>query len=144
MQMCYPGQNFDMSVPTSADVAEDDLLGLAERFHDQHERERGFCFRNQQPLIRGVRLVARVTTPKPDRFAALGHGHRRRAGAHGSPAGVLRRRVRRHARLRRPAARPRRRDRRAGAGRRSRSRSSSSRRAPRLTLDPTGNYELHL
>jgi N-methylhydantoinase A len=72
VQMCYPGQNFDMSVPTSADVAEDDLIGLAERFHTQHERERGFCFRNQPPLIRGVRLVARVSTPKPDRFAALG------------------------------------------------------------------------
>ena len=72
VQMCYPGQNFDMSVPTSADVAEDDLIGLAERFHSQHERERGFCFRNQPPLIRGVRLVARVATPKPDRFAVLG------------------------------------------------------------------------
>jgi N-methylhydantoinase A len=72
VQMCYPGQNFDMSVPTSADVAEDDLIGLAERFHTQHEAERGFCFRNQPPLIRGVRLVARVSTPKPERFAALG------------------------------------------------------------------------
>jgi len=72
VQMCYPGQNFDMSVPTSADVAEDDLIGLAERFHAQHEAERGFCFRNQPPLIRGVRLVARVATPKPDRFAVLG------------------------------------------------------------------------
>jgi N-methylhydantoinase A len=70
--MCYPGQNFDMSIPTSADVAEDDLIGLAERFHTQHERERGFCFRNQPPLIRGVRVVARVATPKPDRFAVLG------------------------------------------------------------------------
>ena len=72
VQMCYPGQNFDMSVPTSGDVAEDDLIGLAERFHTQHERERGFCFRNQPPLIRGVRIVARVATPKPDRFAVLG------------------------------------------------------------------------
>lgn len=72
VQMCYPGQNFDMSVPTSPDVAEDDLIGLAERFHAQHERDRGFSFRNQPPLIRGVRLVARATTPKPDRFATLG------------------------------------------------------------------------
>ncbi len=72
VQMCYPGQNFDMSIPTSPDVAEDDLIGLAERFHAQHERDRGFCFRNQPPLIRGVRLVARATTPKPERFATLG------------------------------------------------------------------------
>ncbi len=72
VQMCYPGQNFDMSVPTTADAAEGDLIGLAERFHTQHEAERGFCFRNQPPVIRGVRLVARVQTPKPERFAALG------------------------------------------------------------------------
>jgi N-methylhydantoinase A len=74
VQMCYPGQNFDMSVPIPEGTAFDEtqLLDLAERFHDQHERERGFCFRNQQPLVRGTRLVARGHTPKPDRLAALG------------------------------------------------------------------------
>jgi N-methylhydantoinase A len=73
-QMCYPGQNFDMSVPVPEGERLDEvgLLDLAERFHDQHERERGFCFRNQQPLVRGVRFVARGTTPKPPRFAELG------------------------------------------------------------------------
>ena len=62
-QMCYPGQNFDMSVPVPEGDALDEpgLLDLAERFHDQHEADRGFCFRNQQPLVRGVRLVARGT-----------------------------------------------------------------------------------
>ena len=73
-QMCYPGQNFDMSVPVPEGVALDEpgLLDLAERFHEQHEADRGFNFRNQQPLLRGVRLVARGTTPKPDRLAPLG------------------------------------------------------------------------
>jgi N-methylhydantoinase A len=73
-QMCYPGQNFDMSVPVPEGERLDEvgLLDLAARFHDQHETERGFCFRNQQPLVRGVRFVARGTTPKPDRFAELG------------------------------------------------------------------------
>ncbi len=73
-QMCYPGQNFDMSVPVPEGDALDEpgLLDLAERFHDQHEADRGFCFRNQQPLLRGVRLVARGYTPKPERLAALG------------------------------------------------------------------------
>ncbi len=73
-QMCYPGQNFDMSVPVPEDTAIDDpgLLDLAERFHDQHQAERGFAFRNQQPLLRGVRLVARGHTPKPARLAELG------------------------------------------------------------------------
>ncbi len=73
-QMCYPGQNFDMSVPVPEGTGLDEpgLLDLAERFHDQHERERGFCFRNQQPLMRGVRVVARGHTPKPDHFAETG------------------------------------------------------------------------
>jgi N-methylhydantoinase A len=70
-QMCYPGQNFDMSVPVPEGAALDEpgLLDLAERFHDQHERERGFCFRNQQPLLRGIRLTTRGRTAKPDRLA---------------------------------------------------------------------------
>jgi N-methylhydantoinase A len=73
-QMCYPGQNFDMSVPVPEGTAFDeaDLLDLAERFHDQHLAERGFCFRNQQPLVRGVRVTARGRTPKPTHFAELG------------------------------------------------------------------------
>jgi N-methylhydantoinase A len=75
-QMCYPGQNFDMSVPVpeGPDLGESGLLDLAERFHDQHQAQRGFCFRNQQPLLRGVRLVARGRTPKPERLAQRGTG----------------------------------------------------------------------
>ncbi len=73
-QMCYPGQNFDMSVPVPEGVALDEpgLLDLAGRFHDQHHAERGFCFRSQQPLMRGVRVIARGTTPKPDHLAETG------------------------------------------------------------------------
>jgi N-methylhydantoinase A len=73
-QMCYPGQNFDMSVPVPEGTALDEpgLLDLAERFHDQHETERGFCFRNQQPVVRGIRVIARGRTPKPDHLAELG------------------------------------------------------------------------
>src|SRR5947208_2761877 len=73
-QMCYPGQNFDMSVPVPEGTALDEpgLLDLAERFHDQHESERGFCFRSQQPVVRGVRVTARGFTPKPDPFAEAG------------------------------------------------------------------------
>jgi N-methylhydantoinase A len=73
-QMCYPGQNFDMSVPVPEGLALDEpgLLDLAERFHDQHQAERGFSFRSQQPLLRGVRVIARGNTPKPDHFAEMG------------------------------------------------------------------------
>jgi N-methylhydantoinase A len=74
VQMCYPGQNFDMSVPCpeAASLDETGLLDLAARFHDLHEAERGFAFRNQQPIVRGVRLEARGDTPKPDHLAEVG------------------------------------------------------------------------
>jgi len=73
-QMCYPGQNFDMSVPVpeGVNLSEASLLDLAERFHDLHQRDRGFCFRNQQPVLRGVRVGARGHTPKPDHYAETG------------------------------------------------------------------------
>jgi len=73
-QMCYPGQNFDMSVPVpeGEHLDEGGLLDLAQRFHDQHESERGFCFRSQQPLMRGVRVIARGRTPKPGHLAETG------------------------------------------------------------------------
>src|SRR5258708_9594387 len=63
-----------MSVPIPEGTSLDDpgLLDLAERFHDQHQTERGFCFRSQQPLMRGVRVIARGTTPKPDHLAETG------------------------------------------------------------------------
>jgi N-methylhydantoinase A len=74
VQMCYPGQNFDMSVPVPEGTSLDEagLLDLAERFHAQHLADRGFSFPNQQPLVRGVRLVARGVTPKPDHLAEMG------------------------------------------------------------------------
>jgi N-methylhydantoinase A len=63
-----------MSVPVPEGPALDDsgLLDLAGRFHDQHKDDRGFSFPNQQPLLRGARLVATGTTPKPDSLARTG------------------------------------------------------------------------
>jgi N-methylhydantoinase A len=74
VQMAYGGQNSDMSVPVPEGTAIDDtgLLDLAERFHVQHEADRGFAFRNQQPIVRGVRLKARGLTPKHIHLAVLG------------------------------------------------------------------------
>jgi N-methylhydantoinase A len=74
VQMAYQGQNFDMSVPCPEgdDLTDGDLLGLAERFHDQHQADRGFAFRNQQPIVRGARLVGRGRTPKPSRLGETG------------------------------------------------------------------------
>lgn len=71
VQMAYAGQNFDLSVPCPEGATLDaaGLLDLADRFHDQHRRDRGFAFRNQEPVVRGARLMARGATPKPERLA---------------------------------------------------------------------------
>lgn len=74
VQMAYAGQNFDMSVsaPSAGESPEAALLDLAARFHDQHEADRGFAFRNQEPTVRGVRMTAVGNTPKPPALAQLG------------------------------------------------------------------------
>jgi N-methylhydantoinase A len=88
VQMAYSGQNADTSVPVPEGSALGDagLLDLAERFHDLHEADRGFAFRQQQPQIRGVRLVAHVATEKPARLAVLGDVTDPAAAALGSRA----------------------------------------------------------
>ena len=72
--MAYAGQNFDMSVPAPArglgDSAE--VLDLAERFHDRHEADRGFSFRDQDPTVRGVRITALGRVTKPPSLAEVG------------------------------------------------------------------------
>jgi N-methylhydantoinase A len=74
VQMAYGGQNSDMSVPCPEALSLDDagLLDLTQRFHDLHEADRGFAFRNQQPQVRGLRLIARGATTKPGHLAELG------------------------------------------------------------------------
>jgi N-methylhydantoinase A len=71
VQMAYAGQNFDLSVPCpeGEDLDDTGLLDLADRFHSQHEADRGFAFRNQQPVLRGARLMARGETPKPEQLS---------------------------------------------------------------------------
>lgn len=73
-QMCYHGQNFDMSVPLpeGESLTDSNLIDLAERFHRMHEATRGFSFPTQQPLVRGVRLVERGITTKPELMARMG------------------------------------------------------------------------
>jgi N-methylhydantoinase A len=72
--LCYPGQNFDMPIPVleGPDLSGDDLLALAQRFHEEHERDRGFSFRRQEPLLRSLRLVCTGEGDPPGRLAATG------------------------------------------------------------------------
>ena len=72
VQMSYPGQSFDMSVPAGTLVAEDDLMDLGARFHDLHEAERGFSFPAQEPTVRGVRVVLTGVVPKPPSLRTTG------------------------------------------------------------------------
>ena len=74
VQMSYPGQSFDLSVPCpeGETLGSESLAALAGRFHDVHESARGFAFREQEPIVRGMRLVGRGRTPKPLRAAELG------------------------------------------------------------------------
>lgn len=66
VQMAYGGQNFDMSIaPPHAPLTGGSLDDLAAAFHDAHEADRGFAFRNQQPVVRGVRALVLGRTPKP-------------------------------------------------------------------------------
>jgi N-methylhydantoinase A len=74
VQMAYPGQNFDLSVPCpeGTKLDEGDRQKLANRFHDLHESTRGFGFRENPPIVRGVRLIGQGFTPKPGRTAEPG------------------------------------------------------------------------
>ncbi len=70
VQMAYAGQNFDMSIPVPASgLGAGSAEVLAEAFHDAHEADRGFAFRNQVPVVRGVRCLVVGDTPKPDSLA---------------------------------------------------------------------------
>jgi N-methylhydantoinase A len=82
LELCYPGQNFEISVvvPEGEDFVDTALDAAVARFHVQHERERGFSFPERPPLVKGVRIVAEGRTPKPSRLispqAAGGEGKR--------------------------------------------------------------------
>ena len=70
VQMAYPGQNFDLSIPAPpAGESSDFLAELTERFHDQHLAERGFAFRENSPVLRGVRALVTGHTPHPPTLA---------------------------------------------------------------------------
>jgi N-methylhydantoinase A len=67
--MCYPGQTFDMPVPLpgrGGPVTAKVLAETVERFHRQHEELHTYASRDQQPILRGLRLKAVAVEAKPD------------------------------------------------------------------------------
>ncbi len=68
MQLCYPGQTFDMAVPIAAGNGRLSARALAEtveRFHALHEELHTYASRDEQPILRGVRLTLVGVTEKP-------------------------------------------------------------------------------
>ena len=69
LAVCYPGQTFDLAVPAVLDP--DARMGAAElratiaAFHDLHEETHSYAARDEEPIVRAVRVQALGRTPKP-------------------------------------------------------------------------------
>ncbi len=69
LNLCYPGQTFDMAVPAVADdrgrMGEAELRATVEAFHDLHEELHTYAVRDEEPVLRSVRVQTVGRTEKP-------------------------------------------------------------------------------
>jgi N-methylhydantoinase A len=68
LNLCYPGQTFDMAVPAvtrDGRMSEADLERTVAAFHDQHEELHAYAVREEEPVIRSVRVQTLGRTPQP-------------------------------------------------------------------------------
>lgn len=72
LQVAYAGQNFAMSVPIPAGPI--DLQAVTGDFHDLHQADRGFSFPEQEPTVRGVRVVVVGRTEQPPKLGTVAAG----------------------------------------------------------------------
>jgi N-methylhydantoinase A len=66
--LCYPGQTFDMAVALagrSGPVTARTLDDTVERFHRLHETLHTYASRDQEPILRGLRVKAVAVEKKP-------------------------------------------------------------------------------
>src|SRR5437773_2390932 len=66
--LCYPGQTFDMPVPLPAragPVTARVLADTVERFHRLHEELHTYACRDEEPILRGLRVKAVAEEEKP-------------------------------------------------------------------------------
>jgi N-methylhydantoinase A len=65
--LCYPGQTFDMPVPMTGrgPVTRAALDATVERFHRLHEELHTYASRDQEPILRGLRIKAVTVEDKP-------------------------------------------------------------------------------
>jgi N-methylhydantoinase A len=67
-ELCYPGQTFEMAVPavaTNGRLTKKDLEATIARFHDIHEELHTYASREEEPILRGLRLQAVGSSRKP-------------------------------------------------------------------------------
>jgi len=81
VNLCYPGQTFDMAVPAQVDasgrVSQASLERTVEAFHDLHEELHTYAVREEEPVVRSVRVQTVGATRKPG------------LGDHPAPAGTV-------------------------------------------------------
>jgi len=68
LNLCYPGQTFDMAVPLASAngrLKANSLTDTVERFHALHEQLHTYASRDEQPILRGLRLTLVGVTDKP-------------------------------------------------------------------------------
>lgn len=68
MNLCYPGQTFDMAVPvvsSNGHLKPRALTDTVERFHSLHEELHTYASRDELPILRGLRLTLIGVTDKP-------------------------------------------------------------------------------
>ena len=69
LNVCYPGQTFDMAVPAICDangrLGAKELARTVEPFHDLHEELHAYAVRDEEPVIRAVRVQTIGQTAKP-------------------------------------------------------------------------------
>jgi N-methylhydantoinase A len=61
VNLCYPGQTFDMAVPAvlhDGRMSAADLEATVAAFHDLHEELHAYAVRDEEPVLRAVRLHA--------------------------------------------------------------------------------------
>jgi len=66
--LCYPGQTFDIAVPLVSGKRVDAraLRATVERFHALHEELHTYAARDEEPILRSLRLSAVGLTDKPE------------------------------------------------------------------------------
>ncbi len=69
LNLVYPGQNFDVPIPIErpegSAITRQNVADAAEEFHRRNEKARLIEARSQEPMVRGIRLIATGLVERP-------------------------------------------------------------------------------